>query len=404
MLKIVFYFQVHQPFRLKPYRVLDIGADPDYFDENLNSQVMKKVAEKCYLPTNKLLLELIDKYEGQFRVAFSITGTAIEQFRLYAPEVLDSFRLLAQSGCVEFLGETYYHSLSFARPDYDDIRREEFIEQVRMHRKLMESEFGFSPMVFRNTELIYHDKLSDVIWEEEGFKAVLAEGVERILGWRSPLYAYKSYNHKLFLLLKFYSLADDIAFRFSNKGWVEYPLTVEKFVEWVSRLPLIEKENKNLFLNLFMDYETFGEHQWEDSGIFNFLRRLPGEIFKRPFLSFGWPSDVVDDVNYEPEVLSFPEPVSWADTERDLSAWLENEMQTNAADSFYGILGKIKEKGRSDLLEPARRLSTSDHFYYMCTKYFQDGDVHKYFSPYDSPEQAYLHYLNALADLEERLR
>ena len=268
----------------------------------------------------------------------------------------------------------------------------------------MESEFGFSPMVFRNTELIYHDKLSDVIWEEEGFKAVSAEGVERILGWRSPLYAYKSYNHKLFLLLKFYSLADDIAFRFSNKGWVEYPLTVEKFVEWVSRLPLIEKENKNLFLNLFMDYETFGEHQWEDSGIFNFLRRLPGEIFKRPFLSFGWPSDVVDDVNYEPEVLSFPEPVSWADTERDLSAWLENDMQKNAADSFYGILGKIKEKGRSDLLEPARRLSTSDHFYYMCTKYFQDGDVHKYFSPYDSPEHAYLHYLNALADLEERLR
>ena len=223
MLKIVFYFQVHQPFRLKPYRVLDIGADPDYFDENLNSQVMKKVAEKCYLPTNKLLLELIDKYEGQFRVAFSITGTAIEQFRLYAPEVLDSFRRLAQSGCVEFLGETYYHSLSFARPDYDDIRREEFIEQVRMHRKLMESEFGFSPMVFRNTELIYHDKLSDVVWEEEGFKAVLAEGVERILGWRSPLYAYKSYNHKLFLLLKFYSLADDIAFRFSNKGWWSTP-------------------------------------------------------------------------------------------------------------------------------------------------------------------------------------
>ncbi|MFH1653224.1 MAG: glycoside hydrolase family 57 protein [Pseudomonadota bacterium] len=397
MLHIVFYFQVHQPYRLKHYSVLDIAREGNFFDDNLNAAVIRKVGEKCYLPANKVLLELINKYEGKFKIAFSITGVVIEQFRQYYPEVLESFRELARTGCVEFLGETYYHSLSFL---FD---KDEFLTQVHMHRKLMMDEFGYKPVIFRNTELIYQDELANIISEDGNYKGILAEGVEKILDWRSPLYAYKTHNHNLFLLLKYYKLSDDIAFRFSNRGWPEFPLTTEKFVNWVSDLSLIEKGNKKLFVNLFMDYETFGEHQWEDTGIFEFMRHLPDRTFKSHNISFAWPSDVLDITNYSPEPLSFPKPVSWADTERDLSAWLENDFQINANETFYDILHQIKATGRDDLIVKARRLSTSDHFYYMCTKYFQDGDVHKYFSPYDSPEQAYIFYMNALAYLRDQL-
>lgn len=397
MINLVFYFQVHQPYRIKNFSVLDIGKGKDCFDEDLNREIMLKVAKKCYLPTNKLMLELIDKYEGKFRIAYSITGTAIEQFRKYCPEVLYSFRDLAKTNCVEFIGETYYHSLSFL---YD---RDEFIDQVRMHCQTIQHEFGFSPITFRNTELIYQNFLSDLIWEEEGYKVILTEGVDRILDWRSPLYAYKDHNKNLNMLLKFYSLSDDIAFRFSNKGWVEYPLTVEKFVKWINDLHLIEQGGKNLFLNLFMDYETFGEHQWEETGIFEFMHKLPGKVLKSKQIEFSWPSDVIEKANYQPESISFPEPVSWADMERDLSAWRENDMQYNSLETFYEILKKVKATGNAELIEIARKLSTSDHFYYMSTKYFQDGDVHKYFSPYGSPEAGYRNFMNALTDLEERI-
>ncbi|OGP12754.1 MAG: alpha-amylase [Deltaproteobacteria bacterium RIFCSPLOWO2_02_FULL_50_16] len=397
MLHIVFYFQVHQPYRLRPYSVLDIGQNLNFFDEDLNRAVIRKVGEKCYLPANQLIKELIERYEGAFKVAYSITGVVIEQFRAYYPEVLDSFKELARTGCVEFLGETYYHSLAF---QFD---KAEFLSQIRMHRKLMMDEFGFRPVVFRNTELIYQDQLADSLEEEEGFQVILAEGAEKILKWRSPLYAYRTYNHRFFLLLKYYSLADDIAFRFSNRAWSEFPLTTEKFIYWLSKLSLVEKGRRNLFVNLFMDYETFGEHQWKETGIFEFMRHLPEKVFDSPNLSFAWPSDVPQMMDYSPEALSYPQPVSWADTERDLSAWLENDLQFNACETYYEILSEIQSRGRSDLLEIARKLSTSDHFYYMCTKYFQDGDVHKYFSPYQSPEQAYMFYMNALAGLRERL-
>ncbi len=397
MLNIVFYFQVHQPYRLRPYSVLDIGRDHDYFDERLNRMVAEKVGHRCYLPTNRLFLELIERFEGRFKIAFSITGTAVEQFKRYTPEVLDSFKALAATGCVEFLGETYYHSLAFL---FDE---EEFLAQVRLHKELMQREFGFTPIVFRNTELIYQDELGELVADLAGFKVVLAEGADRVLDWRSPLYAYQNYSRRLFLLLKYYTLSDDIAFRFSDRSWAEWPLSVTKFVDWVARLGLNEHRGRNLFLNLFMDYETFGEHQWAETGIFEFLRRLPGEVLKQPHLGFAWPSDVLDLTDYPTEALSVPQPVSWADTERDLSAWMENDLQLNALESFYILLETIKEQGRNDLLEEARRLSTSDHFYYMSTKYFQDGDVHKYFSPYGAPEEAYLYYMNALADLEERL-
>ncbi len=397
MLNLVFYFQVHQPFRLKHYSVLNVGRDDDYFDHGLNGAIMAKVAHKCYLPANRLFLELIERHEGRFKVAYSLTGTVVEQFRLYAPDVLESFKELASTGCVEFLGETYYHSLAAL---YDE---EEFLAQVEMHRQLMKAVFGFRPITFRNTELIFQDALSDLVGQEDGFRVILAEGAEKILKGRSPLYAYQNYNHNLFLLLKYYSLADDIAFRFSDQKWIEYPLSVDKFIDWVSRLSLIEKRNRNLFLNLFMDYETFGEHQWAETGIFDFIRALPEAVFKHSHLGFAWPSDAMEAVNYSAEALAAPTPVSWADTERDLSAWLENDLQHNAAEALYELLDRIKGSGRQDLLERARWLTTSDHLYYMSTKYFQDGDVHKYFSPYPSPEEAYIFFMNALADLEERL-
>jgi len=397
MLNIVFYFQVHQPYRLNHFNVLDIAHNAKIFNDKLNGDIMRKVANKCYLPTNQLLLELIEKYEGRFKVAFSISGTALEQFKLYSPETLDSFKRLVDTGCVELLGETYYHSLAFL---FDT---NEFLDQVYLHRDLMQTEFGYYTTTFRNTELIYQDRLSDIIFEIEGFKTILTEGVDRILQWRSPLYAYKNYSKNMNLLLKYYQLADDIAFRFSNRDWPEYPLTVDKFVHWIDQLTLAEKGGKNLFLNLFMDYETFGEHQWASTGIFDFMRHFPDAVLEREHLGFANPKDVSHLANYQQESLSFPEPVSWADEQRDISAWLGNEMQQNASETFYELLNRIKEKGDKELLRTARMLSTSDHFYYMCSKYFQDGDVHKYFSPYDSPDQAYIYYINALAELEELL-
>jgi alpha-amylase len=398
MLNIIFYFQVHQPYRLRHFNVMDIGSKAGLFDEAQNKAIMQKVAAKCYLPANKLLLDLIRQHEGRFKISYSITGTAIEQFKSYAPEVLESFKELAATGCVEMIGETYFHSLSFL---YDT---NEFLEQVQMHRLLMESEFGCKTVTFRNTELIYQDALSDLIYEIEGFKTIITEGADRILDWRSPLFAYKNYSKTINLLLKYYKLSDDIAFRFSNRDWPEFPLTVAKFVNWIDHLTLAEKENRNQFLNLFMDYETFGEHQWAETGIFDFMQHLPGEVLQRNNLGFICPQEAAEMANYQQESLSFKDPVSWADAERDLSAWLENDMQKNAIETAYELLSKIKQTGDDELLRQMRLLTTSDHFYYMSTKYFQDGDVHKYFSPYDSPDQAYIFYINALAEIEERIR
>jgi len=397
MLNIILYFQVHQPYRLCRYRVLDIGRTEKYFDDPLNRQIINKVSEKCYLRTNRILLELIKEFNGAFKVAFSITGAFIDQLRRFRPDVLESFRTLARTGCVEFLGETYYHSLSFL---FNEV---EFLEQVQMHSQLMLDEFGCEPVTFRNTELIYSDKIADLIGQLPNFKTILTEGAEKVLGWRSALYAYATYNNTQLLLLKYYSLSDDIAFRFSDKNWSQYPLTVDRFVYWLDKLPLIERQDRNLYVNLFMDYETFGEHQWEDTGIFDFLRHLPAYVLRNKFMRFSQPCEVLETVNYIPSALSVPVPVSWADTERDMSAWLSNSLQFNALRTFYDILAKVKQTGSKDLLEIARRLSTSDLYYYMCTKYFNDGNVHKYFSPYSTPEQAYMYFVNVLADLEKRV-
>jgi len=397
MLYIIFYFQVHQPFRINKYKVFDIKERVNYFDEDLNKYVFYKVSERCYLPANKLFKDLIENSDGRFKISFSITGTFVEQAKRYRPDVFESFLDLVKTGGVELLNETYYHSLS----SVFDLN--EFLEQVAEHEELIKKEFGFIPTVFRNTELIYFDKLSDILLNLPHIKIILIEGAEKILKGESPLYPRISYNHAHLLLLKHYRLSDDIAFRFSDKSWGEYPLTAEKYVSWIKDLTLIEKGGKNLYLNLFMDYETFGEHQWKESGIFEFIKNVVELLLKERNIAFLLPSEVGYTLNYKPKTVSVPEPTSWADIERDLSAWLSNSLQWNAMKTCYELLKIAKEKKRRDLIPILKKLTTSDHFYYMCIKYFQDGDVHKYFSPYSSPEEVYRYYMSILSDIENRL-
>lgn len=397
MLYIIFYFQVHQPFRINKYKVFDIKNSVAYFDEDLNRHIFNKVSERCYLLTNKLFKELIEISDGRFKISFSITGTFIEQAKKYRPDVYESFLDLVQTGGVELLNETYYHSLSSIF-DLD-----EFLEQVAKHAEIIKKEFGFTPHVFRNTELIYFDKLSDVLLNLPHIKTILIEGADKILKGKSPLYPRISYNHVHLLLLKHYKLSDDIAFRFSDRSWEKYPLTAEKFVSWIKNLTLTEKEGKNLYLNLFVDYETFGEHQWKESGIFEFIKKVIELLLNEKNISFLLPSEVISTLNYKPKTVSVPEPTSWADTERDLSAWLSNSLQWNAMKACYELLKLAKEKEKKDLIPILKTLTTSDLFYYMCIKYFQDGDVHKYFSPYSSPEEIYRYYMNILSDIEENL-
>ena len=389
MASICFYFQVHQPSRLRHYTVFDKGDH--YFDDYKNASICRKVAHKCYLPANRLLLDTINRYDGKFKIAYSITGVLLEQLQKYSPEVLSTFDALAQTGCVEFLAETYYHSLSFL------YSHDEFVAQVNKHCETIENFFGQKPKIFRNTELIYNNELAKYIESMGRFDAIISEGADHILGYRSPnfLYTPQGCEH-LKLLLKNYALSDDIAFRFSNRDWKEWPLTADKFAQWVSDV----NGNGNV-VNLFMDYETFGEHQWEDTGIFEFMRHLPEYILRHPDNDFKTPSEVVQ--SYEPVgIVDVPHLISWADTERDLSAWLGNAMQSNALHEIYRLEDKIKSSGNEKIIADWRKLQTSDHFYYMCTKYFADGDVHKYFNPYDSPYDSYINYMNVLGNLHSR--
>ena len=391
MKKICFYFQVHQPYRLKNYHFFDIGNSSEYFDDVKNREVMKKVAEKCYLPMNALLLDLIKEHGEKFKVSFSISGTALDQFEQYAPEVLKSFKKLAETGCVEFLGETYAHSLSSL------MSPEEFSQQVKEHSKKIEYLFGQRPTVFRNTELIYSDMIG-VMVNDMGFKAMLAEGATHVLGWKSPNFLYCSaVRPELKLLLKNFRLSDDIAFRFSQQSWNGWPLTAEKYVDWLNALPTNED-----IVNLFMDYETFGEHQWKETGIFDFMRALPGRIFSSSNYCFVTPSEAVEQLQPIASV-SMPDSVSWADEERNLSAWLGNDIQDNAFEAIYSLEKKVKASKDPELLKEWRYLQTSDHFYYMCTKFFADGDVHKYFNPYNSPYEAFINYMNVFSDFEARV-
>ncbi len=391
MVSVCFYFQVHQPHRLKEYTLFDIGQHNDYFDEHKNKEIMLKVAKKCYLPTNRLLLYLIKKHNGQFKVTFSITGTALEQMEKYSPETINSFKELAKTGCVEFLSETYNHSLSYL------FSKEEFKEQIQLHKDKIENLFDYTPKAFRNTELIFNNELAKYI-EDLGYEAIVAEGADHILQGRTPNFIYNPVTSNIKVLLKNYKLSDDIAFRFSNKGWEEHPLTTEKFVHWVN-----QANGNGELINLFMDYETFGEHQWEDTGIFKFMEHLPSKILEHPHNNFLTVSEAAKKYPARGTV-DMHNFVSWADLERDLTAWLGNPLQDSAIHELYALEKYIKATGDKKLLEDWRKLTTSDHYYYMCTKWFSDGDVHKYFNPYDSPYEAYIVFMNVLNDFTRRIK
>lgn len=391
MPSICFYFQVHQPYRLRHYSFFDIGQDHFYEDAEANRTILDKVAQKCYLPMNELLLKMIRRWEGRFRVAFSLSGVAMDQFEEYQPEILDSFRALVDTGCVELISETYAHSLAAL---YDT---DEFRAQVALHDELIKRHFGVTPRVFRNTELIYRNDIARMV-EDMGYEAILTEGADHILGWRSPNYMYQPSNcTKLKLLLKNYRLSDDIAFRFSNRGWDQWPLTAEKFAGWAHAV-----NGAGELINLFMDYETFGEHQWAETGIFDFMEALPAAVFADANFDFVTPSQAAE--RYSPIArIDVPNAISWADVERDLTAWIGNDMECDAIETVYSLKEKVLADGDEGILRTWRRLQTSDHFYYMCTKWFSDGDVHKYFNPYGTPYDAYINYMNVLSDFKMTL-
>ena len=386
MKTVCLYFQVHQPWRLKVYRFFNIGKDHNYLDDFTNRAIMQKVARQCYLPMNALLLKLIKENKGAFKCSFSITGSAVEQFRAYAPEVLDSFRALAETGCVEFLAETYSHSLAALSS------KEDFVEQVKLHTKMIKEEFGKKPVAFRNTELIYSDEIGSMV-SELGFKTVLAEGAKHVMGWKSPDYIYtNAIDNRLRVLLRNYKLSDDIAFRFSNQGWDQYPLTADKFAQWIA------DENGEV-INLFMDYETFGEHQKATTGIFDFMKALPKAVLKKGDICFSTVSEAAK-ASQPVGVLHCPHVMSWADEERDVTAWLGNELQNEAFSKLYALKDKVKSLKNADFDYVWNFMQTSDHFYYMATKWLSDGDVHSYFNPYGSSYEAFINYMNVLSDFE----
>jgi len=392
MRSVCLYFQVHQPFRLRTYRFFDIGADHYYYDDYQNKRIARRIANNCYLPANEVLLGLINEFGSAFKVTFSISGTALEQFKKYTPEVIESFKRLAKTGNVEFLAETYSHSLAGL------IDPAEFKRQVKEHDAAIKELFDYTPTAFRNTELVYSNSIAGQVLEM-GYKTMLTEGAKQLLGWKSPDFVYFSASHpRLKLLLRNYQLSDDMTFRFSQQEWSEWPLTAEKFVKWLNNV-----DKKQELVNLFMDYETFGEHQKADAGIFGFLRAFPEQLIKTRNWTFRTASEVSEDM--QPVAgIDCPHPISWADEERDLTAWLGNDLQNEAFSSLFKVSETMANCIDADLHRDWNYLQTSDHLYYMCTKWFSDGDVHRYFNPYGTPYEAFLNYMNVLSDFLIRVK
>ena len=390
---ICIYFQIHHPERLRKYQFFDIGKKHNYFDNYANRSELEDLAENCYLPANALLLELIKKYEGKFKVAFSISGSAIDQLEMHTPEVIRSFQELAQTGQVEFLAETYSHSLASLSEDTD-----EFELQVKRHSAAIKELFGKKPVTFRNTSLIYSDKIGKRV-ADLGFKTMLTDGAKHVLGWKSPNFVYKNaLDENLNLLLKNSKLSDDIAIRFSDRNWSEYPLTSEKYVDWVSH-SLQDTE----VLNLFMNYEVIGHYNRAESGIFDFLRYFIQQIAENPNYQFLLPKEVTKKHTAK-DILPVPYPISWTDEERDITSWLGNELQKEAFTELFKIQPLVKKKKNAELNEDYSRLQASEHFYFMRTKLFSGADYHKYILPYESPYEAFINYMNVLSDFIERVK
>jgi alpha-amylase len=387
---VCLYFQIHQPFRLRKYTVFE--SDSQYFDNAMNAQIVRRIAERCYVPMNKLLLDQIQRHHGRFKVTLSVTGTALEQFESYSPEVVQGLHALAETQCVEFLCETSHHSLAALRSPV------EFREQVETHRRMMKRLFGQVPTVFRNTELIYSNDIGGLAGEM-GFKGILVEGWEPAMNNRSAAFLYRAAGKAagpFYLLLRNHRLSDAISYQFADSRSPDFPITEEKFATLVGQIG-------GRLCNLFMDYETFGEHQSAETGIFDFMRELPGKLLEMGN-SFTTPGALLaDDLVETAGELDVPSPISWADESRDLGAWMGNAMQNNALEELYKLEPRVKAKGDAKLLADWRKLTTSDHFYYMSTKDKADGGVHAYFRPYDSPYDAYINYMNVLDNLKARV-
>lgn len=393
---LVLYLHVHQPYRIKPYSVFSIGHDHQYFNQQddsdrNNEKIFHRIADKSYRPMNRLLSELLNRHPN-FKISLSITGDFIDQAEAWAPDVLEDFKHLISTGRVELVGETYYHSLAFF------YSRHEFEAQVDMHRKKVEQLFGVTPTAFRNTELAYNDELAE--WaDESGYKAILAEGWDPILEWRSPNFVYQPFGtENIKLLMKNYRLSDDIAFRFSNQGWSEWPLGADKYTSWVND----SLSNDGDVVNLFMDYETFGEHQWADTGIFDFLSGFIDKWSEDSNNTFATVTEAANSHESKGDI-SMPHTVTWADSERDLSAWTGNALQTEVAKYLYGLESDVMRSNDDELIRDWRYLQSSDLLYYLSTKWLEDGDVHTYFSPYESPYDAFLYYMNAIRDIRWRV-
>lgn len=388
---LCFYFQIHQPVRLRRYRFFDIGKRHDYFDEYVNRSTIRRITEKCYLPMNHLIMDLIKRYGTNFKVSFSISGSALEQFALHAPEVIESFKELAKTGSVEFLAETYAHSLA-SLSDTDEFER-----QVQRHTARMEELFGQKPVTLRNSSLIYSDQIGERV-AAMGFESMLTDGAKHVLGWKSPNFVYTNVmNPRLKLLLKNSRLSNDLTLRFSDHSWHEWPLTADKYARWLK-----DSTQDSEIVNLFMNYETFGENQLAETGIFEFMRSLPEYIFSTTDFEFLTPSEAVK--KHQPVApLHVPYPISWADEEKDITGWLGNELQNEAFEELFKIQPKVEALNDPELNEDYSRLQASDHFYYMRTKLFSDNDYHRYVSPYETPYEAFINYMNVLSDFVARV-
>jgi len=390
MTSVCMYFQLHQPFRLRRFWPDDRSDFYRYFDERSNREIFERVARKCYIPTNKVLLDSIDEHGGKFRFSLSVTGTLLEQCELWGKEVLEGFRQMAETGAVEFLDETFYHSLSSL---YEN--KTEFIEEIKEHRELMFDLLGVKPQVFRNTELLYNNTIAKIA-SDLGYRAILTEGADHMLEGRSPNLLYRAKDSGLPIIFRNYKLSDDIGYRFSARWWEGYPLTAEKWALWASGV-------KEDCVNIFMDYETFGEHQWEETGIFAFLQKLPGEVLKNN-LSFSTPFEIVEKYSPVAEIdVGDFSTISWADMERDTSAWLGNDMQRRCFEETKLLEPFVRKTGDPQILRIWKHLLTSDHYYYMCTKWLGDGDVHSYFSVYSTPFDAAVNFMAVVMDFKAQV-
>ena len=387
MKAICFYFEVHHPEQLRQYHFFDIGKQHDYFDYYRNRTEIEQLARECYLPANALLLELIERYRGRFKVAFSLSGSAIELLELHAPEVIHSFQALARTGQVEFLCEPYAHSLSSLSADTNEFERD-----VKRHIQRIEALFGQTPVTFRNTSLIYSDSIGERI-ARLGFHTILTEGAKHILGWRNPNFVHHHPNNeKVKILLKNAKLSDDISLRFSSKDWNEYPLTAEKYALWLK-----DSLRDSDVVNLFMHYQALGKYNTPDSGIFDFLRYLPQYMLDDPQYAFMTPKEVV--ATFVPkEAIYVPNPISWTDEERDITSWLGNELQQNAFEELFALSGKVEATADEAIERTYSRLQCSNHFNYMSTKFIPVEQRLKKVSPYSSPYDAYINYMNVLSD------